>query len=204
MAIQEIFFYLFSTIMVVAATLVISVRNPVYAILFLILTFFSAAALWILLEAEFLGIILVLVYVGAVMVLFLFVVMMLNIAQSRLNEGFVKNLPLGIGVALVMLAEVLMVLWYKSQTGIANYPIPTPREQGYSNTAEIGERMFTAYLWPFEIAGIVLLVAIVAAIALSMREREGVKTQSVPQQISAEKRDRLELIDMPVEGVEKN
>ncbi|MCF6226164.1 MAG: NADH-quinone oxidoreductase subunit J [Xanthomonadales bacterium] len=204
MTIQEIFFYLFSIIMLAAATMVISVRNPVYAILYLILTFFSAAALWILLEAEFLGIILVLVYVGAVMVLFLFVVMMLNISQSRVSEGFVKNLPLGIGVALVMLAEVLMVLWYKNQTGIDNYPIPVPHEQGYSNTAEIGERLFTAYLWQFEIAGVVLLVAIVAAVALSMREREGVKSQSVPQQISADKRDRLELVDMPVEGVEKN
>lgn len=204
MTIQEIFFYLFSIIMVAAATMVISVRNPVYAILYLILTFFSAAALWILLEAEFLGIVLVLVYVGAVMVLFLFVVMMLNINQSRVNEGFVKNLPLGIGVALVMLAEVLMVLWYKSQTGIETFPLPAPREQGYSNTAEIGERLFTAYLWPFEIAGIVLLVAIVAAVALSMRQRDGVKTQSIPQQISADKRDRLEIIDMPVEGVEKN
>ncbi|MBE9550318.1 MAG: NADH-quinone oxidoreductase subunit J [Proteobacteria bacterium] len=204
MPIQEIFFYLFSVIMVTAATLVISVRNPVYSILFLILTFFSAAALWIMLEAEFLGIVLVLVYVGAVMVLFLFVIMMLNINQSRVNEGFVKNLPLGIGVALVMLAEVLMVLWYKSQTGTDTYPLPVPHEQGYSNTAEIGERLFTAYLWPFEIAGIVLLVAIVAAIALSLRHREGVKTQSIPLQVSTEKRDRLEVIDMPVEHVENN
>ncbi len=204
MPIQEIFFYLFSVIMVAAATLVISVRNPVYSILFLILTFFSAAALWIMLEAEFLGIVLVLVYVGAVMVLFLFVVMMLNIDQARMNEGFVKNLPLGIGVALVMLAEVLMVLWYKGKTGVDAYPLPEAHAQGYSNTAEIGERMFTQYLWPFEIAGIVLLVAIVAAIALSLRHREGVKTQSIPKQVSTEKSDRLELIDMPAESVENN
>jgi NADH-quinone oxidoreductase subunit J len=130
--------------------------------------------------------------------------MMLNVNQSRVNEGFVKNLPLGIGVALVMLAEVLMVLWYKSQTGVDAYPLPAAHEQGYSNTAEVGERLFTAYLWPFEIAGIVLLVAIVAAIALSLRHREGVKTQSIPLQVSTEKQDRLEIIDMPVERVENN
>jgi len=202
MPIQEIFFYIFSTVMVLAATLVISARNPVYSVLFLILTFFSAAALWILLEAEFLGIVLVLVYVGAVMVLFLFVIMMLNVDQSRINEGFVKHLPIGIGVALVMLAEVLTVLWYKSSTGIATYPIPEPRPAGFSNTAEVGERLFTHYLWPFEIAGIVLLVAVVAAIALSMRHMPGTRTQSIPKQVSADKDDRMELIDMPVEVVE--
>ncbi len=202
MLIQEIIFYAFSIIMIVAATLVISVRNPVYSVLYLILTFFSAAALWILLGAEFLAIILVLVYVGAVMVLFLFVLMMLNVDLSRVNEGFVKNLPLGLLVAAIMLAEILVVLWYKGRTGIEDFPIPEPLSADYSNTAEIGQRLFTQYLWPFELAGIVLLVAIVAAIALTMRKREGVKTQSIPKQVQADKRDRVKLIDMPVEGVE--
>ena len=164
----QIVFYLFSTIMLGAALGVITSRNPVYSALFLVLAFFSAAGLWILLEVEFLGIILVVVYVGAVMVLFLFVVMMLNINVLPMKEGFTRYLPVGIGVALVMAGELLLVLWAR---GAGQFPIPAAREAGYSNTQAVGEWMFTHFLLPFEVAGIILLVAIVAAIALTQRRQ---------------------------------
>jgi NADH-quinone oxidoreductase subunit J len=138
MPITEIIFYAFSLVLLAAAIMVITVRNPVYAALCLVLAFFSSAAIWMLLEVEFLAIILILVYVGAVMVLFLFVVMMLDINVAPLREGFIKYLPAGIAVAALMAFEFLVVLWSKAQLGEAAFPIPAPHPESYNNTAEVG------------------------------------------------------------------
>jgi NADH-quinone oxidoreductase subunit J len=196
---QEIIFYAFALLMVGAATAVITVRNPVYAVLFLVLTFFTAAAIWMLLEAEFLAIVLVVVYVGAVMVLFLFVVMMLDINLAPLKEGFIRYLPVGIAVALLMAAELLTVIWSRDRFGTGLYPVPSAHEAGYSNTAAIGERLYTQFLLPFEVAGIILLVAIVAAIALTLRKRSGVRTQVPSQQVRVKRNERVRLVKMDPE-----
>ena len=202
MVLQQVLFYLFSVVMVGAATMVITVRNPVYAALFLILTFFSAAALWILLEVEFLAIVLVVVYVGAVMVLFLFVVMMLDINLVPLKEGFARYLPVGVLVGLAMLAELVLALVFSGETDTSAFPAPAAHAAGYSNTAEIGEWLFTRYLWPFEIAGIILLVAIIAAITLTVRQRPMVKRQNPSHQVKVKASDRVRLVNMPVEHPE--
>ncbi len=198
--IQEIVFYLFSLVMIAAATGVITVRNPVYAALFLVLTFFSAAAIWILLEAEFLAIVLIVVYVGAVMVLFLFVVMMLDINLAPLKEGFIGYLPVGILVAVAMGAELLTVIWAKDRFGEGSFPDPVAHAEGYSNTAAIGERLYTQFLLPFEVAGIILLVAIVAAVALTLRKRPDVKTQIPAQQVRVKRDERVRLVSMESES----
>jgi len=198
--IQEIVFYLFSMCMDGAAVMVITVRNPVYAALFLVLTFFTAAAIWMLLEAEFLAIVLVVVYVGAVMVLFLFVVMMLDINVSRLNEGFIHYLPVGLLVALAMAAELLTVIWARGRFDEGIYVEPDAHVQGFSNTAAIGERLYTQFLLPFEVAGIILLVAIVAAIALTLRKRSDVKTQVPAQQVRVKRDERVRLVKMDAES----
>jgi len=196
---QEIIFYAFALVLVGAAGGVISVRNPVYAALFLVLTFFTAAAIWMLLEAEFLAIVLVVVYVGAVMVLFLFVVMMLDINLVPLKEGFIRYLPVGIAVALVMAAELLTVIWARDRFGAGLYPAPAAHEAGYSNTAAVGERLYTQFLLPFEVAGIILLVAIVAAIALTLRKRSGIRTQVPSQQVRVRRDERVRLVKMDPE-----
>ncbi|MDX1556543.1 MAG: NADH-quinone oxidoreductase subunit J, partial [Xanthomonadales bacterium] len=165
MPIIEIIFYLFALVMTGAAVMVITVRNPVYAALFLVLTFFSAAGIWMLLEAEFLAIVLILVYVGAVMVLFLFVVMMLDINLAPLKEGFIRYLPVAVVIAAVMALELLLVLWARGRFGTESWPVPEPNPEGYSNTQEVGEWLYTNYLLPFEVAGVILLVAIIAAVA---------------------------------------
>jgi len=198
--IQEIIFYLFATLMVAAAIMVITVRNPVYAALFLVLTFFTAAAIWILLEAEFLAIVLIVVYVGAVMVLFLFVVMMLDINVAPLKEGFIGYLPVGILVALAMAAELLTVLWARDRFAEAVFPVPAAHPEGFSNTAAIGNWLYTQFLLPFEVAGIILLVAIVAAIALTLRKRSDVKTQIPAQQVRVKKDERVRLVNMKSES----
>jgi NADH-quinone oxidoreductase subunit J len=195
--IQEIVFYLFSLVMVAAAIMVITVRNPVYAALFLVLTFFTAAAVWMLLEAEFLAIVLVVVYVGAVMVLFLFVVMMLDINLAPLKEGFIRYLPVGILVALVMAAELVTVLWSRGRFGADMFPAPVANPAGYSNTEAVGELLYTEYLLPFEVAGIILLVAIIAAIALTLRKRSDIKTQNPSLQVQVRRGERVRLVKMP-------
>lgn len=200
--IQEFVFYLFSLVMIAAATGVITARNPVYAALFLVLTFFTAAAIWILLEAEFLAIILIVVYVGAVMVLFLFVVMMLDINLEPLKEGFITYLPAGVLVALAMAAELLTVIWAKDRFGLSAYPEPAAHALDFSNTAAIGERLYTQFLLPFEVAGIILLVAIIAAIALTLRKRTDVKTQIPTQQIRVKKDERVRLVAMESESAD--
>ncbi len=196
----QIVFYLFSAIMLGAALGVITSRNPVYSALFLVLAFFSAAGLWILLEVEFLGIILVVVYVGAVMVLFLFVVMMLNINVLPMQEGFTRYLPVGVGVALVMAGELLLVLWARGRFDAGQFPIPAAREAGYSNTQAVGEWMFTYFLLPFEVAGIILLVAIVAAIALTQRRRTDQKVQNPSRQVRVKRDERVRLVKMKSEA----
>ena len=204
MPIFEIVFYVFSTVMLASAVMVITVRNPVYAALFLVLTFFSAAAVWMLLEAEFLAIVLVVVYVGAVMVLFLFVVMMLDINLAPLKEGFIRYLPAGVLVALLMAAELLTVIWTKGRFDAGAYPIPAPNPEGYSNTRMVGEWLYTNYLLAFEVAGIILLVAIVAAVALTLRQRSGGHRQNPSLQVRVRRDERVRLVKMKSEPRQGN
>ena len=195
-----VLFYAFSTVLVGAALGVITARNPVYCVLFLVLAFFTAAALWIMLQVEFLGISLIVVYVGAVMVLFLFVVMMLDIKVDPLKEGFTRYLPIGIGVAIIMAGELLLVLWAKDRLGPDAFPAPPPVDADYSNTKAVGEWMYTQFLLPFEVAGIILLVAIVAAIALTQRRRSDALVQSPARQVQVKPEERVRLVKMKSEA----
>ena len=198
---ESIIFYVFAAILLFAAARVVTARNPVHAALFLVLAFFTAAAIWLLLRAEFLAIALVLVYVGAVMVLFLFVVMMLDINLDRLREGFWHHLPLALAVAVVMLAETVFVLGGR-YFGLASLPPPGDPGAGYSNTKEIGRVVYTDYIYPFELSAILLLVAIVAAIALTLRRRTDTKAQNPAQQVAVRRKDRVRLVSMPAEKQE--
>jgi NADH-quinone oxidoreductase subunit J len=182
-------------LLVFAASMVITVKNPVHAALFLVLAFFSSAAIWLLLEAEFLAIALVLVYVGAVMVLFLFVVMMLDVNLAELRAGFTKYLPLGGLVALLMMVAMSWVVGSRYFNRAVS-----PHPADYSNTRELGKVLYTDYIYPFEIAAIILLVAIVAAIALTMRERRQLlKTQKPELQVTVQRQDRIRLVKMAAE-----
>lgn len=196
--IQTAVFYSFSFVLVAAALAVVVVRNPVYAALFLVLCFFTSAGIWMLLEAEFLAITLVLVYVGAVMVLFLFVVMMLDVNVAPLKEGFAKYLPVGLLVAAIMMVEMLAVAGTKN-FGLDSYAAPTPHPAGYSNTEELGRLLYTQYVYPFEIAAVILLVAIVAAIALTLRRRPQTRYQEPSRQVEVKKADRLRIVSMDAE-----
>jgi NADH-quinone oxidoreductase subunit J len=189
-------FWIFAAILVVAALCVILVRNPVHSALFLVLAFFTSAALWMLLRAEFLAIALVLVYVGAVMVLFLFVVMMLDINLDRLREGFWSYLPLGATVGILMVFEMGLVLWSR----YVGVQAPAAQaEQGYSNTKALGRLLYTEYAYPFELAAVLLLVAIVAAIALTLRRRKDTKYQDPARQVLVRRSERVRLVSMPAE-----
>ncbi len=199
MIVLELVFYVFSLVLVLAAAAVITSRNPIYSVLFLVLAFFSASAIWMLMEAEFLAIILVVVYVGAVMVLFLFVVMMLDINLVPLKEGFTRYLPVAVLVAVAMAVELLMVLWSRGRFGVEMFPIPAPKSADYSNTRELGELLYTNYLLPFEIAGVILLVAIVAAVAFTLRTRPGTKKQDPAQQIRTRRDESVRLVKMKSE-----
>ena len=198
MEFKSFVFFLFATITVLAALRVITSRNPVHAALYLVLTFFSAAGIWMLLQAEFLAIVLVMVYVGAVMVLFLFVVMMLDINLDRIREGFWSYLPLGAAIGLLMVAEMLMVLG-GSYFGLDSMPEPPAAAAGYSNTRELGRLLYTEYVYPFELASLVLLVAMVAAVALTLRHRKGTKSVNPSQQIAVKRNDRVRMVSMPTE-----
>jgi len=197
----EIIFYSFSAILVLSALGVITSRNPVHAALLLVLAFFTSAGLWLLLGAEFLAITLVLVYVGAVMVLFLFVVMMLDINMDRLREGYWKWFPFGALLAVVMAAEVVMVLINKS-FGIDQMPAPPLHAPDYSNTKELGRLIYTEYVYAFELAAVVLLVAMVAAIALTLRSRSKRKFLDPSKQVIVKKKDRVRMVSMPSEKKE--
>ena len=198
MTFEKLVFYLFAAILVYAATRVITVRNPVHAALHLVLAFFTSAALWLLLEAEFLAITLVLVYVGAVMVLFLFVVMMLDINVAPVKEGFIKYLPAALTVAGIMIVEMYLVVRSKYFNAEA-MPTPAPRPSDYSNTRELGSVLYTDYVYPFEIASVILLVAIIAAIALTMRKRPETKFQNPAEQVKVRRQDRVRLVKMEAE-----
>jgi NADH-quinone oxidoreductase subunit J len=193
---EAVVFYVFGAIMIAAALAVITARNPVHAALFLVLSFFTASAIWLLLRAEFLAITLVVVYVGAVMVLFLFVVMMLDINLERLREGFWQYLPLGALVGVLMAAEMAAVL-YGRWSGLSLPPRALPA--GYSNTKELGRLIYTDYVLAFEIAAVVLLVAIVAAIALTLRRRKDTRSMDAAQQIRTRRADSVRLVSMPSE-----
>ena len=191
-------FYFLSTILVVASLRVITARNPVHAALFLVLAFFTASGVWMLLQAEFLAITLVLVYVGAVMVLFLFVVMMLDINLERMRQGFWNNLIPGLVVGGLILAEMVLVLGAK-HFNLDNVPNPPPAAAGYSNTKELGRLIYTDYVYPFELAAVVLLVAMIAAIALTMRKRKDVKWVDPAVQVAVKRNDRVRMVSMPAE-----
>jgi NADH-quinone oxidoreductase subunit J len=193
MPIEKIIFYFFAAILLGAASMVITSRNPVRAVLFLVLTFIAASGLWLLLEAEFLAIILVLVYVGAVMVLFLFVVMMLNMNTAPLKEGFTRYLPLGILIAVLFVGQIIWLL-LENQNIIPELSALVRHGPDYNNTAELGLALYTHYLFPFEIAGVILLVAIVAAIALTFRGGKGLRKQDVSEQVKVTKADRLKIV----------
>lgn len=199
MSITEILFYAFSGVLLVSAIGVITARNPVHAALFLVFSFVNSAVLWMLLEAEFLAIVLVLVYVGAVMVLFLFVVMMLDINVAQMREGFTRYAPLGIVIALIVVAEIGSVVWVKT-LGTEVTPVASVGvAPDYSNTQALGELLYTKYLYPFELAAVILLLAIVAAIVLTMRHRTGLKQQDIAAQVSVRAKDRIRVVKMEAE-----
>ncbi len=193
---EMLVFYVLSTILLFAGFRVVTARHPVQAALFLVLAFFTGAGLWLLLEAEFLAITLVLVYIGAVMVLFLFVVMMLNLNIEKMRAGFWGNLPLAAFVGILMAFEMVLVLTVGGRSVGAS---PQPHGPGYSNTKELGRLIYTDYVYAFEIAAVVLLVAIVAAIAITLRRRTGTKHQDPAMQVRVKRDDRVRLVSMPAE-----
>ncbi len=191
---EAVVFYSFGGVLLLSGLLVITARNPVHGVLFLVLAFFTAAALWLLLQAEFLAITLVVVYVGAVMVLFLFVVMMLDINLERVREGFWRNLPIALVVGGIMVWEMITVLAFRIWGAD-----PKPLPEGYSNTKALGRVLYTQYAYAFEIAAVVLLVAIVSAIALTLRRRKDRRAQDPGAQARVRREDRVRLVSMPAD-----
>jgi NADH-quinone oxidoreductase subunit J len=189
----EILFYFFSAVLVLSSIGVITSRNPVHSALFLVFAFFNSAVIWMLLEAEFLAIVLVLVYVGAVMVLFLFVVMMLDIKLEEIRAGFTRFAPLGLLIAAIVVAEIGSVVWVK-QLGLGDSATPATQAAGYSNTQALGEMLYTQYLYPLQLAAAILLIAIVAAIVLTMRKRPGQKLQDINAQVAVNAKDRVRIV----------
>ena len=198
MMLQSILFYVFSGVMFGAALGVILSRNPVHSVMLLVFTFFNAAILWLLAEAEFLAIVLVLVYVGAVMVLFLFVVMMLDVNIEAAKRGLTRYAPVGIGLALVMAIELINVIWLRGQgqESAAGFAV-TP--EGYNNTKALGSVLYTEHVYAFEIAAVILLLAIIAAITLTMRKRPGLKVQNISKQVAVRAKDRVRVVKMDAE-----
>jgi NADH-quinone oxidoreductase subunit J len=190
-------FYAFAAVLLVSGVLVITARNPVHGVLFLVLAFFTAAGIWLLLGAEFLAIALVVVYVGAVMVLFLFVVMMLDINIERVRQGFWRNLPLALVVGGIMVAEMIYILWERIY-GVGAAPRQIPAS--HSNTKELGRVLYTQYAYAFEIAAVVLLVAIIAAIALTLRRRKDSRYQDPASQVKVRREERVRLVSMASEA----
>ena len=201
MNLQDFVFYSLASVVVIAALGVITLRNPVHSALLLVLAFVTSSGLWLLLEAEFLAIVLILVYVGAVMVLFLFVVMMLDINLDRMREGFWKWFPFGAILALIMTGEIGIVLMSK-QFGPENIQIPVSKSVDYSNTKELGQLLYTDYVYAFELSAVILLVAMVAAIAITLRYRTDKKASNVSKQVAASREKRLKVISIPAERKE--
>ena len=196
--IVNVLFYVFGAILVLTALGVITARNPVHCALFLVAAFLNSAVIWLLLDAEFLALTLVVVYVGAVMVLWLFVVMMLDV--EKLRQGFTRYAPLGALIALIVVAQIGLVV-YVRKLGLDDAAAAVvDRPKGYSNTQELGHLLYTQYLYPFEIAAVILLVAIVAAITLTMRDRPGQKVQDIGKQVAVRAKDRVRLVKMDAEG----
>ena len=192
MSFQLFVFYVFAAIMVLAALRMITAKNPVHSALSLVVVFFTSSAIWLLVDAEFLAITLVLVYVGAVMVLFLFVVMMLDINVARMRAGFVRFMPVALVVSVIMIIELVLVVLSKEFT----YPKPAPAPADFSNTQELGRILYTDYLLPFEVASVILLVAIIAAIVLTLRHRPETRTQDPGQQVKVQAKDRVRIVEM--------
>jgi NADH-quinone oxidoreductase subunit J len=193
MELTDLFFYLFATVLVGSALMVISARNPVHAVMFLILAFINAAGLFLMLGAEFLAFVLVIVYVGAVAVLFLFVVMMLDVDFAELRAGYMKYFPIGALIGLVVLGELAMLFgaWKLDAVKLARAAAPTP--QGVTNAKAMGQALFTNYIHYFEAVGIILLIAMIGAIVLTLRKREGVKRQDVGAQVARTPKDAIEI-----------
>ncbi|WP_371929847.1 NADH-quinone oxidoreductase subunit J [Uliginosibacterium sp. 31-16] len=201
MSFPTICFYLFSAILVFAGLRVITARNPVHAVLYLVLAFFTSGMIWMLMQAEFLAIAIVLIYVGAVMVLFLFVVMMLDINVDKMREGFWRYLPVGLVVAAIMVAEMAMVLngrYFR----LENQPAPQAVDAGYSNAQDLARVIFTDYAYPFELASLILLVAMISAVMLTYRRRESIKHMDPAAQIAVKAKDRLVIHSIPAEKEE--
>ena len=199
MIVQALAFYLFAAIAIASAVLVISARNPVHSVLFLILAFFNGAGLFVLMGAEFLAMILVVVYVGAVAVLFMFVVMMLDINFAELRQGFLQYLPVGALIGIILLSELVVVFgsWVMSPEVGSGTPAPRPPPESVTNTDAIGQLLYTHYIYLFQAAGIVLLVAMIGAIVLTHRQRDGVRKQRIADQLRRSAKDTVEVVDVP-------
>ena len=195
---HAILFYFFAMVLIAAALGVIFSRNPVHAVMLLVLAFFQSAVLWLLIEVEFLALVLVLVYVGAVMVLFLFVVMMLDINVEKEEGGYARYLPLGLLVAGLMVTELIQVIWVRGNTDTTVGTFAATPE-GYSNTKALGSVLYTEHVYAFEIAAVILLLAIIAAITLTMRKRPGLKLQNISAQVAVKAKDRVRIVKMESE-----
>ncbi len=198
MLIQAIIFYVFATVLIGAALGVVFSRNPVHSVMFLVFTFFQSAVLWLMAEAEFLAIVLVLVYVGAVMVLFLFVIMMLEVNVEAVRRGLTRYAPFAIAIALIMVVELIQLIWLRSSAGAIPGIFGT-NPQDYDNTKALGAVLYTEHVYAFEIAAVILLLAIVAAITLTMRKRPGLKRQNIAEQVSVRAEDRIRVVKMDAE-----
>ncbi len=198
--IVNVLFYVFGAILVLTALGVITARNPVHCALFLVAAFLNSAVIWLLLEAEFLALTLIVVYVGAVMVLWLFVVMMLDVDVEKLRQGFTRYAPLGALIALIVAAQIGLVVYVRKLGLDDTAAAVVDRPAGYSNTQELGHLLYTQYLYPFEIAAVILLVAIVAAITLTMRDRPGQKVQDIGKQVAVRAKDRVRIVKMDAEA----
>jgi NADH-quinone oxidoreductase subunit J len=198
MIVQALAFYVFSAIAVASAVMVIAARNPVHSVLFLILAFFNAAGLFVLMGAEFLAMILVVVYVGAVAVLFLFVVMMLDINFVELRQGFLQYLPIGATIGFILLVELVLVFgaWAAGPTTVG-LAAPAPNPADISNTDALGRLLYTRYVYAFQASGMILLVAMIGAIVLTLRERAGVRRQKIAQQLARRPADTVDVVDVP-------
>jgi NADH-quinone oxidoreductase subunit J len=197
MLFQAIIFYVFATVLIGAAIGVVFSRNPVHSVMFLVLSFFQSAVLWLLAEAEFLAMILIIVYVGAVMVLFLFVIMMLEVNIEAVKRGFDRYAPLAVAVALIMVVELFQLIWISRSDGGLRMFSANP--EGYNNTKALGAVLYTEHVYAFEIAAVILLLAIVAAITLTLRKRPGLKRQNIAAQVAVRAKDRIRVVKMDAE-----